>query len=85
MYTITVWSRESTNFDQNWFVREFGTNTVQIESRMEAVCVFQALLNDERVDEAVLDNPLGTLSWKRHQKSQPEGCDNYREDGCSGA
>ena len=85
MYKITVWSRRSTNFDKNWFVRKFGTDTVEVESRTEAVGIFQTMLSDKHVDKAVMDNPLGTLSWERRQEPQPEDCDNCREDGCSGA
>ncbi len=85
MYKITVWSRRSTNFDKNWFVKEFGTDTVEVESRTEAVGIFQNMISDSFTDKAVMDHPLGTLSWERRQKPQPEDCDNCREDGCSGA
>jgi len=86
MYKITIWNRTSTNFNQNSFVRQHGTDSFNIVIEANALACMMTAVRSSDIQKATLEGPHGTLSWT---KSQPpvldpaDECDyNNEEFGC---
>lgn len=75
MHTLTVWNKQSTNYDANEFVKVFGTNRIEIESEDEALRMMGSLIHNPTIDRIVFEGPKGHLTWVQHQRNESCECD----------
>lgn len=65
MYKITAWNRTSPDFGANNFIAINGTNGFNVDDKRAAMVIMNNVINDKRVEKAVLDSPEGRLTWHR--------------------
>lgn len=71
MHTLTVWNRESTNFNANAFVRANGTGRCPVETEVQALDLMSTTIHNPGIDRAVLESPNGRLPWEK-QRHHPD-------------
>jgi len=78
MHFVTLWSRNSTNFNANQFVVEHGTSTIVLNSQNDALRVMGIAINTPGIDKATFNGPRGCLTWKQNQPDADDvRCDKY--------
>lgn len=80
MITMKVWNRGSSNYDNNPFVREHGTESGQFDTEAEALAAMSSIINSPLIERAVIEGPKGRITWERDIAGC--GCDASECDTC---
>ncbi len=58
MYTVSVWNKQSPNFNANAFVRKNGTESFRFKTEEEAIRMMYEISGDN-IEKQTLKNPDG--------------------------
>lgn len=65
MNMVTVWDRNSTNYNQNEFVRHNGTDSFEINSEKEALKLISHAVSKESIESLEIVLSTGRIVWTR--------------------